>query len=145
MNKCPECKQKIRKMNPQRVCKKKVEMLIMLAQAKDWVYVQAGHGTMINGQMVKGPYRAQSLCSVLVWFGLAEHSVERRSGVYRITEDGLNFLRGIHLVPKLIWSFEGQIVERDTTMVSISSVKKIVLDKAYWDNYPSLQRPYTPV
>ena len=145
MMKCPTCKQKIRKMNPLTICKRKVEMLVMLAKANDWVYVQAGHGAAVNGEKARAPYRAQSLCSVLVWFELVDHNEERRSGIYRINENGLNFLKGIHLVPKKIWSFEGRIVDRDTTMVSISSVKRLVLDKTYWDNYPSLQRPYTPV
>jgi len=136
---CTHCNQKIRKMNPLRVCNKKVQMLEMLAKANDWVYVQAGHGAMVNGQMTRAPYRAQSLCSVLVWFGLAEHSPERRSGIYRITDDGFKFLQGKHLVPKTIWSLEGRIVDRDTTMVAISSVRNVVLDKDYWDNYHQLQ------
>jgi hypothetical protein len=62
--------------------------------------------------------------------------------MYRITEDGVKFLKGEHTVPKIIWSREGAIIDRDTTMVAIGSVKNVVLDKAYWDNYASYQRSY---
>jgi hypothetical protein len=141
MEHCLHCKQKIRKMNPHHMCKKKVAMLEFLAKANDWVFVEAGRGAVVQGQISRAPYRAQAHCSVLVWFGLAEHG-ERRSGMYRITENGVKFLRGEHQVPKIIWSREGDIVDRDTTMVSIGSVKHVVLDKEYWDNYPAQQRSY---
>lgn len=136
---CPHCRQKIRKMNPHRMCKNKVRMLEFLAKANDWVFVEAGRGAVVEGQVTKAPYRAQAHCSVLTWFGLAEHG-ERRSGLYRITEDGIKFLRGEHMVPKCIWSRDGRVVERDTIMVGIGSVKDVVLDKEYWDNYANVQR-----
>ena len=141
MEHCPQCKQKIRKMNPHHMCKNKVAMLEFLGRANDWVFVEAGRGAVVNGQSSRAPYRAQAHCSVLVWFGLAEHG-ERRSGMYSITDNGVKFLKGEHTVPKIIWSREGAIVDRDTTMVAIGSVKNVVLDKEYWDNYPSYQRYY---
>ena len=141
MEHCPACKQKIRKLNPHRMCKNKVAMLEMLGKAGDWVFVEAGRGAVIQGQVSRAPYRAQAHCSVLVWFGLAEHG-ERRSGMYRISGNGIKFLCGEYQVPKVIWSREGSIVERDTTMVSIGSVKDLVLDKDYWDNYYQYQRAY---
>lgn len=136
---CPHCKQKIRKMNPHRMCKNKVRMLEFLAKANDWVFVEAGRGAVVEGQVTKAPYRAQAHCSVLTWFGLAEHG-ERRSGMYRITDAGVNFLLNQHLVPKVIWSRDGKVVERDTMLVGIESVRGVVLDKEYWDNYPLVQR-----
>ena len=89
---CNHCKQKIRKMNPHRMCKNKVAMLEFLAKAGDWVFVEAGHGAVVDGQTTKAPYRAQAHCSVLTWFGLAENK-ERRSGMYRITDAGIGFLQ----------------------------------------------------
>lgn len=136
---CEHCKQKIRKMNPHRMCKNKVAMLEFLAKAGDWVFVEAGHGAVVDGQTIKAPYRAQAHCSVLTWFGLAENK-ERRSGLYRITDAGINFLQNKHLVPKIIWSRDGHVVDRDPLMVGIASVKHVVLDKEYWDNYSLVQR-----
>jgi hypothetical protein len=52
----------------------------------------------------------------------------------------MDFLRGQGAVPSVIWCKEGRVVDQDTTMVTISSVKNVVLDKAYWDAYPSIQR-----
>lgn len=139
LNHCPHCKQRIRKLNPHRMCKNKVRMLEFLFKAGDWVFVEAGRGAVVNGQVSRAPYRAQAHCSVLVWFGLAEHG-ERRSGMYRITEDGIKFLTNLHRVPKVIWSRDGKVVERDTVMVGIESIRGVVLDKEYWDNYPLVQR-----
>lgn len=136
---CPHCQQKIRKMNPHRMCKNKVRMLEFLAKANDWVFVEAGRGAIVEGQVTRAPYRAQAHCSVLTWFGLAEHG-ERRSGMYRVTEDGLKFLRNEHQVPKVIWSRDGRVVEVDSILVGINSVRGVVLDKEYWDNYHQVQR-----
>lgn len=136
---CPHCKQRIRKMNPHRMCKNKVSMLEFLAKANDWVFVEAGRGAVVEGQVTRAPYRAQAHCSVLTWFGLAEHG-ERRSGMYRVTENGIKFLRNEHQVPKVIWSRDGRVVEVDSILVGIESVRNVVLDKAYWDNYSHVQR-----
>ena len=141
MEYCQACQQKIRKLNPHSMCKNKIAMLDMLGRAGDWVFVEAGRGAVIQGRVSRAPYRAQAHCSVLVWFGLAEHG-ERRSGMYRITDAGVKFLRGEHQVPKVIWSRDGRIVDRDTTQVAIGSVKNLVLDKEYWDNYHLHQRSY---
>ena len=48
---CACCGQKIRKLNPHRMCKQKVDLLQMLFRAKDWVFVQAGYGVEINGKV----------------------------------------------------------------------------------------------
>ena len=132
---CTQCNQKIRKLNPHRMCKNKVAMLEMLAKAGDWVFVQAGHGAVVNGRVARAPYRAQAHCSVLVWFGLAEHSQERRSGLYRITDNGYKFLSNEHMVPQIIWCKDSIVVAEDSTLVGIDSIKNVVLDKEYWDHY----------
>jgi hypothetical protein len=131
---CTQCNQKIRKLNPHRMDKDKVAMLEILARANDWVAVQAGHGVILNGQIIRAPYRAQAHVSRLVWFGLAEHGA-RRSGLYKITADGFEFLKGTHAVPKIIWCKDGVVVAEDSTLVTIGSVKDVILDKEYWDNY----------
>ena len=136
---CACCGQKIRKLNPHRMCKQKVELLKILHKAGDWVFVQEGYGAEVNGKMERAPYRARAHASRLVWFGLAEHG-SIRSGLYRITDAGVNFLRGVHAVPAVIWCKDGKVVDTDTRMVTIHSIKDVVLDKEYWDNYPSIQR-----
>ncbi len=142
MEVCIHCNQKIRKLNPHSMCKNKVRMLEMLAQADDWVFVQAGHGAIVNNSMVRAPYRAQAHCSVLVWFGLAEHSPEKRSGLYKITEAGYKFLANEYMVPAIIWSRDGRVVDRDQRLTGIDSVKNVVFNKNYWDAYPGVQRQY---
>jgi len=92
--------------------------------------------------MVRAPYRAQAHCSVLVWFGLAEHSPEKRSGLYKITEAGHKFLANEYMVPAIIWSRDGRVVDRDQRLTGIDSVKNVVFNKNYWDAYPSVQRQY---
>lgn len=136
---CHCCGQKIRKLNPHRMCKQKVELLILLHKAKDWVFVQEGYGAEVNGKMERAPYRARAHASRLVWFGLAEHGATR-SGLYRITKAGIDFLGGNHAVPEVIWCKDGAVVESSSKLVMISSIKDVVLDKEYWDTYHLQQR-----
>ena len=107
-------------------------------QTKGWSFtdfVQAGYGVEINGKMERAPYRANQHASRLVWFGLAEHGATR-SGLYRITNNGINFLVGKHEVPAVIFCKDGEVVESTDKKVTIRDIKGVVLDKAYWDNYP---------
>ena len=136
---CQCCGQKIRKLNPHRMCKQKVQLLKMLCWAGDWVFVQAGYGVEIRGKMERAPYRANQHASRLVWFGLAEHGAVR-SGKYRITPEGVSFLAGLHTVPAIIYCKDGEVVETTDKKVGIRDVRGVVLDKEYWDNYSQIQR-----
>lgn len=136
---CPCCHQRIRKLNPHRMCKQKVALLEILAKAGGWVKVQEGYGAQVGDSMVRAPYRARAHASRLEWFGLVEHG-PTRSGLYRATDAGILFLKGAHGVPSVIWCKDGEVIERDSKMVTVSSVRNAVLDKAYWDAYPSIQR-----
>lgn len=136
---CPHCKQKIRKLNPHRMDASKVMMLEYLGKAfasgeneGGWTQIKSGRIPGFRGDEQVHAMR-------LEWFGLSEHG-PRRSGLYRITRAGIDFLRGEGVVPMVIWCKEGQVIERDTIMVTISSVRNLVLDKAYWDNYPAITR-----
>jgi hypothetical protein len=136
---CVSCGQSIKKLNPHRMCKSKVAMLEILAKANDWVHVQEGHGAVHGNGISRAPYRARAHVSRLVWFGLAEHGAPR-SGLYRITQEGRNFLAGTHVVPKTIWCKNGRVVEVDSAQVAIGNIKDVVLDKEYWDNYGAIQK-----
>jgi hypothetical protein len=138
-NICVCCGQTIKKLNPHRMCKQKVVMLEILAKANDWVHVQEGHGAFHGDSVTRAPYRARAHVSRLVWFGLAEHGVPR-SGLYRITQEGRDFLAGTHVVPKVIWCRNGVVVETDSMQVTIGSIKDVVLDKEYWDKYGAIQK-----
>jgi hypothetical protein len=121
------------------MCKQKVVMLEILAKVNDWVHVQEGHGAFHGDSVTRAPYRARAHVSRLVWFGLAEHGVPR-SGLYRITQEGRDFLAGTHVVPKVIWCRNGVVVETDSMQVTIGSIKDVVLDKEYWDKYGAIQK-----
>lgn len=139
MDICECCGQKIRKLNPHRMCKQKVHLLKILYDAKDWVFVQEGYGVEVHGHMQRAPYRARAHASRLVWFGLAEHGPVR-SGLYRITENGMRFLAGMAHVPAVIYCKDGEVVETTEKKVTIRDVRGVVLDKEYWDNYSQIQR-----
>lgn len=138
---CECCGQKIRKLNPHRMCKQKVDLLKILHKAKDWVFLQEGYGAEIDGKMERAPYRARAHASRLVWFGLAEHG-PTRSGLYKITQNGINFLAGTHSVPEVIYCKDGVVVEEADKKVTIREIRKVVLDKEYWDNYHLVQKEY---
>ena len=125
---CPCCGQKIRKLNPHRMCRSKVALLEYIAKQDGWVKISTGSRLQLVGD-------AAVLALRLEWFGLVEHGPQR-SGLYKATEKGINFLRGLHQVPRIIWCRDGKVIERDSIMQSVHSVKKVVLDKDYWDNYP---------
>lgn len=135
---CACCGQKIRKLNPHRMCKQKVNLLQIFYKAKDWVFAQEGYGVEVEGKMQRAPYRARAHASRLVWFGLAEHG-KTRSGLYRITPEGVQFLAGSHQVPAIIYCKDGEVVESTDKKVGIRDVRGIILDKDYWDNYSQMQ------
>lgn len=131
MNVCPHCEQKIRRLNPHRMCRSKIALLNYIASQEDWVRITNVHRVSIGDAAV--------LAIRLQWFGLVEHG-PRRSGLYRATPDGINFLKGTHAVPKVIWCRDGKVVDRDTTLLTVGSFKNVILDNAYWSAYPSMQR-----
>ena len=53
---------------------------------------------------------------------------------------GLEYLRGRLAVPKKIYCRAGQVIEKSTEEVRVQDVKKVILDKTYWDNYDKLQK-----
>ena len=133
MDCCPTCKQKIRKLNPHRMCRAKVQLLEYIAkQDGEWVKISTGHTNQLVGD-------AAVLALRLQWFGLVEHG-EPRSGLYRATPEGIAFLRGEHAVPKIIWCRDSKVIDHDPAMVTVGGIKNVVLDKEYWDNYAQEQR-----
>jgi len=124
---CECCKQKIRKLNPHVMCRAKVSLLELIAKEDDFVKISSGMKNQIVGD-------AGVLALRLKWFGLVQ-SGGKRSGLYKATKEGIDFLRGIHMVPATIYCRDGLVLDRDTTLVSVHSVKDVVLDKEYWDNY----------
>ena len=135
-NLCQCCGQRLSKLNKHVMDRQKVALLELLAKHGGWVGIQQGSGADVDGTRIRAPYCAAAHASRLVWFGLAERQLERRSGKYRVTASGEAFLRGLHLVPKSIWCRKGQVIERDSVMVGVGSIKGVVLDKEYWDSYP---------
>ena len=133
-NYCECCGQKIRKLNPHRMCKSKVALLEYIAKQNDWVKISTGSQRQVAGD-------AAVLALRLEWFGLVEHG-PTRSGLYKATRNGIAFLKGTHLVPKVIWCRDSKVIEKDSVLVSVRSIKNVVLDKEYWDNYYLLQKEY---
>ncbi len=139
---CGECGQKIRKLNPHRICKAKLAVLRVLADCHRaghvWVRVEAGRKVKVGGDVFEVPYRAAEHAMRLVWFGLARHHGPR-TGEYRITPEGREFLAGTLAVPRVIYCRDGRVRERSGDLVTVRDVRGVVLDKAYWDNYAEVQ------
>lgn len=141
---CPTCHQRVARLNPHKMCAAKVKLLELLGRARMegvlWVKVEEGRTIKVGDKQETAPYRARAHASRLVWFGLAEHG-ETRSGLYRITEAGLAFLTGAGSVPAVIWCKGGVVVERSPETVTLSDVKDVVLDAAYFRRYALEQKP----
>lgn len=134
---CPACLQRIRKLNPHHMDKQKVMLLDSIARigmdSQDgWVKVSTGQDQQITGD-------AAVLALRLSWFFLVERGV-KRSGMFRVTEYGMQFLKGIASVPSVIYCKDGQVVEWSDDMVVVSQVKDVILDRHYWSSYPSMQK-----
>jgi len=110
------------------VDRQKFKMLEFLAEANGaWIEIKAGRLHQFTGDEQVHAMR-------LSWFGLAERGA-RRTGLFRITDQGVLFLQGKHSVPDTIWCRDGDVIARSFTMVNATQVRNVVLDRAYWDNY----------
>jgi len=141
---CPTCNQKIRKLNPHHMSKASWNTLRLLCECNlnnpnQWVRIEAGRGMQTNnGQWIKAPYRAGAHATYLKWYGLVEVR-EHRSALYRITNKGIEFLKGIRSVPKTIWCRGGKVVQESTERVTVQQIRGIILTKEYWDKYANVQ------
>lgn len=143
---CPCCKQRVRKLNPHRMDKSKLRLLMLLEQIRragaDWVKV--GEGNWLAYQVgdskggLQAPYRAGQHASRLKWYGLVEHRGPR-TGMYRITEQGVGFLAGVVSVPEVIYCRDGEVVERSLATVTVGEIKDVELTREYWDTYSTRQ------
>ena len=142
---CPHCNQKIKKLNPHKMDAAKVAVLRHVA----WLHANAGSGWVlcqIDFQMTVSDGRtfgtikdSRVHAQRLRYFGLLE-SKGRRTGAYRVTDDGAAFLRGLHTVPETIWCREGGVVKQSPAQVDIGAVSGVIFDKEHWDSYGSMTR-----
>lgn len=140
------CLQKIRKLNPHSMDRSKVAVLSAIARVQvgnGWVRIRSHHldGILeVDGQQVldtKIP-EASAHAARLRWFGLFEYR-GHRTGEYRITQGGLNFLKGRASVPKTVWCRSGVVVSESSERVVVSQVAGVTYDKDYWDRYSEVQ------
>lgn len=100
----------------------------------EWVKVQRDHN-LIKPDDAGCTIQADDVHALrLTWFGLCERE-SRRSGLYRTTAKGRDFLAGRARVPKVIWCSKGEVLRVTPETVSVTDIKGVVLDKAYWDRY----------
>jgi hypothetical protein len=135
------CCGEVAALNPHRICAAKVATLGMLAKGRlhgeGWCRCENGRGFRVEetGKWISGPYRVNAHALRLYWFGLAEQKAPR-DGLYRITANGLRFMRGNIGVPTRILCRAGSVRYISEEIVRLDDVKDVVLDKAYWDTYP---------
>lgn len=145
---CACCGQIIRKLNPHRMDAAKVHLLqqIAILNMQGWVWVKVQRdGNLIKPNELKFTIQCDDVHALrLTWFGLLE-SAGRRSGLYKATDKGFKFLCGKVKVPKVIFCKDGEVRDFDAEMVSITQIRKVKLDKEYWDNYAKRQIPDTSV
>lgn len=149
---CETCGQKIRKLNPHRMDRSKWRVLDSMAQLHSYgtkaIKVEHGRGLVAQAGNQVVTVRdgdgnrlghIERHVGRLVWFGLVVRVGKRRSGLYRVTEDGYKFLAGAITVPDTVYCRDGKVEEVSEERVSVSEVRGVVLDKAYWDRYAEHQ------
>ena len=120
-----------------------LDVLARFTHRATWAKVSEGKTIHYGSRIIETSYRARAHASRLVWFGLAEHG-DKRSGNYRVTENGLLFLQGRISVPVLIYCKDGEVIEMSKDRVFLRDIKGVVLDKAYWDSYALFQKHEEP-
>lgn len=135
---CLCCLQVIAKMNPHSMDGQKCRMLAYLhgkgveVGGEGWVTVKAGRSKTFSGDDQVHAMRAS-------WFGLVERG-PNRSALYRISENGLAFLRGELLVPQRIYCRKGKVECVTEETISFDFAKNQRYDKDFWDRYHLFQR-----
>ena len=143
---CGVCLRTIRKMNPHSVDLCKISALRDLHELHRCGYTRVMPSHEIGGVLnPRGGPPFQSIKNVrehiqrLSYFDLVDVVRGRGEGGYAINERGVQFLKGFHSVPKVIWCIDGRVVERSDAEVSIKDVDH-AFTKTHWDSYSSLTR-----
>jgi len=126
-----------KRLNGHRMDYSKVKLLSKIGRInKDhrWVKIQQDEA-LIKKDEIEFTIQTDAVhASRLKWFGLVELK-ERRSGLYRITREGVDFLKGSLAVPTIIYCRSGEVIKTEEEEVYVNDVRKVVMDKAYWDDY----------
>jgi CTP-dependent riboflavin kinase len=118
----------------------KVKVLSQIARINvvhEWVKIQEDSALIRDNESSYTIQTDAVHTSRLYWFGLIDRQDVKRSGFVKINDNGLAFLKGTFKVPSKIWVHKGRVMDVEGPYIDISQVKDIVLDKIYWDNYPS--------
>ena len=137
---CAHCGQTAR-LSPHRLDRSKVSVLEtfadMFVRGCSWSRVTRGSRTVI-GELPEGvivtkatQYLADQHAMRLTWFRLLEHKAAR-SGRYRLTKAGWDFLHGISGVSTKILCRAGAVVFYSREQISIGGVRGLSLERAYW-------------
>lgn len=135
---CPCCGSPITTLL-HRIDKAKVDILRQIADINvkgfEWAKLQRD-GNLIKESEKNFTIQCDDVHGLrLKWFGLVE-TKKRRSGEYKLTNDGVAFLVGRMAVPALIACRKGVVLDVCPVMRHIHQVENVILDKDYWDNYP---------
>jgi len=126
-------------LNPMRIDKRKLHVLrdmVEMHKSDGWIRVEAGRGLQgfDTKRWVETAYRAREHVSNLQNFGLSE-TQGKRTSLWRITKDGVDFLRGKLSIPSKILVRDGDTIYRSNEKINVFDVHD-TFDKEYWDNYP---------
>lgn len=129
---CEHCGQYLPKEYPHRLDLGKFLALRGLADAHiaghEWVKIRRD-GAPRDASEVDGLHVLR-----LTWFKLAE-SKGKRTGLYKLTDLGWQFLAGRVRVPAWLVETHGVVRSFSSETVSVSEIKNVILDKEYWDRY----------
>jgi len=136
---CPYCKSG--KWYPHRMDFSKVKLLQQIAEINkryNWVKIQQDSNLIKEAEKEYTIQTDAVHATRLVWFRLLDKK-DNRSGFVKINQRGIEFLKGKLKIPSRIWVSKGELKEEEITLVSVYEIKGVILDKNYWDHYPSIE------
>lgn len=142
---CPSCGRPMTKANPHTMCRSKVRVLYDICALNDLGHElvkppEGGEGLLKlpDGSSYKTVNDCKNHIHRLTWFGLLDRISGRRTGGYRINQNGREFLAGTLRIPKTIFCRDGEVIWESPEVVYVNEVFEHFTDE-YWASYATRQ------
>jgi len=134
---CPCCMRKVDVPNAYPLSSRHVGILDRVARINargfEWARVQRSK-RIADKDLARTVQDDDSYALRLLLWGLLI-SKGHRSGEYKISQAGLNFLAGTLAVPSIVYAIGKKVIRMAPTKLFVDEVRRVKIDKEFYDNY----------